>query len=414
MKTSLFRIIIVGIIASVLLVGACSTGFIAGGVLIPNTDLALSYLPKLQGSPSTESGEGGSPQDMDELFAPFWQTWQIIHDRYVNQPVDDDTLMRGAIKGILESLGDKHTSYLDPDQYESFTIQHEGEYEGIGAWVDISGDFLAIISPMPGSPAEVAGLKPQDKIIAVDGEDMTGIDGELVRRRIIGPEGSTVVLTVLRSGVSEPFDVEVERANITIPSVEVEMLDGNVAYLRLFIFGTNTRRDLRKSLKELLAQKPVGLILDMRDNGGGYRDTAIEVASEFIADGIIMYQDFGDGTRTTFEALSGGLATETPLVVLINEGTASASEIVAGAIQDHGRGLLVGVTTYGKGSVQDISPLDDDQGAVRVTIALWLTPNERQIHEIGLEPDVEVQIAEEDFQDDRDPQLDKAVELLTQ
>lgn len=414
MKTSLFRIIIGGIIATILLSGACSTGFIAGRVLLPNADLALPLIPKMDGPPSSESGKGGSTQNVEELFAPFWQTWQIIHDQYIEQPVDDVTLMRGAIDGLLESLGDKHTSYLVPDQYERFNIQHEGEYEGIGAWVDISGDYLTIISPMPGSPAEDAGLKPKDKIIAVDGEDMTGIDGELVRRRIIGPEGSIVVLTVLRSGVSDPFDVEVERAGITIPSVAGEILDGNVAYVQLFIFGTNTRQDLRNLLKELLAQEPEGMIFDMRDNGGGYRDTAIEVASEFIADGIIMYQQYGDGTRTTLEALSRGLATEIPLVVLINEGSASASEIVAGAIQDHGRGLLVGVTSFGKGSVQNIIPLDDDQGAVRVTTARWLTPNERQIHDIGLEPDVEVQITEEDFQAGRDPQLDKALELLTQ
>ena len=314
---------------------------------------------------------------------------------------------------MMAALGDQHTSYLDPVQFEQSTEQLQGqEYEGIGAWVDISGDYLTIISPMPGSPAEKAGLRPDDKVIGVDGEDVTGLDGESVRQKVIGPRGSTVTLTILREG-EEHFDVVVERASIVVPSVDAKMLDGQIGYIQLYTFGDDTARDLHNAIEELSDQNPVGLILDLRNNGGGYLETAIDVASEFIPDGIVMYEEYGDGRRDTYEARRGGTAIDIPLVILINEGSASASEIVAGAIQDRGRGLLVGETSYGKGSVQTYNALVNEQGAVRITIARWLTPNGRQINEVGLEPDVKVEITEEDLAADLDPQLDRAIELLS-
>jgi carboxyl-terminal processing protease len=241
---------------------------------------------------------------------------------------------------------------------------------------------------------------------------MTGLDGMTARSKVLGPSGTKVRLTILRQDLEEPFDVVVERAKIIVPSVEAKMLENNIAYVRLLTFGDDTSADLRKALKELLSQNPKGLVLDLRYNGGGYLDTAIDVSSEFIKDGIIMYEQFGDGSRRTFESTGNGLATDIPLVVLINEGSASASEILAGAIQDRGRGQLVGVTSFGKGSVQAYTELEDNQGAVRVTIARWLTPNERTIHEQGLTPDFEVEITEEDYKQKRDPQLDKAIEIL--
>jgi carboxyl-terminal processing protease len=192
------------------------------------------------------------------------------------------------------------------------------------------------------------------------------------------------------------------------------MLDSGIAYLALSTFGDHTTRDLRKALKELLAQEPKGLILDLRYNGGGYLQTAVEVTSEFINSGNVLLEQYGDGTITEYKAEKGGLALDIPMVVLVNEGSASASEITAGALQDAGRARLVGVTTYGKGTVQKWLPLQDDAGAVRITIARWLTPKERQINGAGLTPDVVVEMTEEDYAADRDPQLDKAVELLLQ
>jgi carboxyl-terminal processing protease len=192
------------------------------------------------------------------------------------------------------------------------------------------------------------------------------------------------------------------------------MLDNNIGYIQLFTFGDSTYEETQKVLKDLMAQNPDGLILDLRNNGGGYRDTAIQVASQFIGDGTIMIEEFGDGRKEHFKALRGGLATEIPMVVLINEGSASASEIVAGAIQDYKRGYLVGKQSYGKGSVQNYINLDDDQGAVRITVARWLTPLGRQIHGVGLQPEFPVEITEEDLAAGLDPQLDQAIAVLVQ
>lgn len=406
---------------------ACSAGFVVGQLLNPDstttplpvftqiTELLTPTILPITEEAQLELEPGATsltPQNRDELFTPFWETWDIIHDQFVDQPLDDQALMRGAIQGMLDSLGDQHTSYMDADQYRQANIPLEGEYEGIGAWVDPDAEYLTIISPMPGSPAEQAGLKPGDQIVAVDGEDVSGIDGNLVIRRVLGPAGSKVILTIQRPDETQTFDVEIIRAHITIASVEGRMLEDDLAYISLLTFGDSTTQELRSTLRDLLAENPKGIILDLRNNGGGYLNTAIEVASEFIGDGVIMYEQFGDGSRETFNANGRGLATQVPIVVLVNEGTASASEIVAGAIQDYGRGKLVGMTTFGKGSVQQWVPLSNNEGAVRVTVARWFTPNDRLIHEIGLEPDFIVEIPEELSDPDFDPQLDKAIEVL--
>jgi carboxyl-terminal processing protease len=322
--------------------------------------------------------------------------------------------MRGAIRGMIDALGDEHSSYMDPQTFEDANAGLSGEYEGIGAWVDTTADYLTIISPIPGSPAEAVGLEAGDKIIAIDGEDMTGIDAELVRQRVLGPAGSTVVLTIAREGEPEALEFTITRDKIVVKSASGEMLENGIGYVQIATFGDKTTPELRATLEELMAQDPRGLVVDLRNNGGGYLNTSVEVASEFISQGVILYEQYGDGERNTYQALKNGQATDIPIVVLINEGTASASEIVAGAIQDTGRGQLVGVPSYGKGSVQNWVPLSNDQGAVRVTIAKWLTPDERTIHGEGLQPDVVVEFTEEDRQADRDPQLDKAVEVLLQ
>lgn len=394
------------VVALVLIAGACSAGFVAGWYYNPPSDT-----PTEQAVLETEAPNVTTPTDREELFAPFWQAWDIVKEYYIDQPVDEEKLMQGAIRGMMEALGDEHSTYMDPIQYRDSLSSLAGEYEGIGAFVSTDGEYLTIVEPIDGSPAEAAGLLPGDQIIAVDGEDVTGILPELVRQRVLGPKGTEVTLTILREE-DEPFDVTLERASIVVASVESEILEGNIAYIQMRNFGENTDRDLRNQLRDLMEQNPDGLILDLRNNTGGYLTTAVNVASEFIAEGVILYEDYGDGTRDTINAISGGTATEIPLIVLVNEFSASASEVVAGAIQDYGRGQLVGVTTFGKGSVQNWLPLDDDQGAVRVTIARWLTPEERQISGIGLTPDVEVVRSDEDFLAGRDPQLDKAVEIL--
>lgn len=425
MSSNTMRYAAGGILAVLLLCGVFATGLVVGW-MIPTP---AAFAPELDintaaGQPgNTEtlvpglkpqaggSGTTPAPASLDSLFAPFWQTWEIVHDQYVDQPVNDLELMRGAISGMLAALGDQHTSYMNPEQYDQQSRSLQGEYEGIGAWVDTTADYVTIINPMRDSPAEKAGLKTGDKVIGVDGEDVSGIDGNLVLQRILGPAGTTVTLRIQREGV-DPFDVSIQRAKINVPSVESTEVAEGIYHVQLFTYGDQSSSELERELRTIMRQNPKGIILDLRNNGGGYLTTAIEVVSQFIPRGVVMYEEYGDGTRRTFEALRGGLATEVPLVVLVNEGTASASEITAGAIQDYDRGLLVGVKTYGKGSVQNWIELDNNGGGVRVTVARWLTPKERQIHGLGLEPDVVVERTDEDIAAERDPQLDKAVEIL--
>jgi carboxyl-terminal processing protease len=301
---------------------------------------------------------------------------------------------------------------MDPDLYDNQTSQLQGSYEGIGAYVDLRGDYLMIVSPIEGSPAEAAGLQPGDKVIAIDGEDMTGVPPEEARSKIIGPEGTQVTLTVSREGERTPLEFSITRAKITMNSAEGRMLDNGIGYVDINTFGDSTTRELRNALENLLAQDPRGLIIDLRNNPGGYLTTAVEVSSEFIEEGPILYEKFGNGDLKEHDALGNGQATEIPLVVLVNQGSASASEILTGALQDYERATVVGVQSYGKGSVQIWQPLSNNQGAARVTIAKWLTPDKRAIDHIGLTPDVIVEMTEEDFTANDDPQLDAAVETL--
>lgn len=408
------QIILLSLIGVALLLGGFSGGFVAGQVL-PSAGLRSSDQAPVVNAPTVPpDAQTATPQDLQTLFKPFWEAWNIIHTQYVNQPVDDVKLMEGAINGMMESLGDRHSTYMDPQTFKDANSQLAGSYEGIGAYVDTSGDYLTITSPMVGSPAEKAGLQPGDQIVAVDRKDMTGINPELVRQKVIGPAGSTVHLTIKRAGESAYLEFDITRAKITVPSASGKMLDNGIAYVQVTTFGENTTKELTDTLKTLMAKKPRGIVLDLRNNGGGYLQTAVEVVSQFQDTGVVLYEKYGDGTKKSFDVIPGGLAADNkiPMVVLINEGSASASEITAGALQDYGRAKLVGVVSYGKGSVQNWVPLSNDQGAVRITIAYWLTPNGNQIDQKGLTPDVYVPMSIEDRKANRDPQLDAAVEVL--
>ncbi len=422
MNLSVKRILLIGLVALVLLGGSFSGGVFVGWFLPKPSNAVLPVIPtdlpilsQTQVPPLPQTQVPLTAEDQALLFQPFWQAWDIVHEEYVDQPVDDSVLMRGAIKGMVEALGDKHSSYMDPDQYRQASESLEGEYEGIGAWVDLTGDYLTIISPIPNTPAEKAGLRSGDKIIGIDGEDMTGIESTIVHKKVLGPAGSSITLTILRENEDTPFDVTIVRAKVVVPSVVSEMREDGIAYVQLVQFGEKTTSELKEQLNDLMKQDPKGLILDLRNNGGGYRDTAVQVLSEFLPrNEVAMLEEFGDGTVQKFNTEGRGQALEIPMIVLVNEGSASASEIVAGALQDYGRAQLLGVTTYGKGSVQVWLPLDDNQGAVRVTIARWLTPKSRQINEVGLTPDIVVEISDEQYAAGEDPQLDQAVEILLQ
>jgi carboxyl-terminal processing protease len=398
--------------------GSFAGGFITGHILPFKGLPGISNTPPTSIAPTASSEaspaqQSATPEELQNLFAPFWEAWNLVHNNYVDQPVDDVELMRGAISGMMEALGDDHTSYMTPEDFKQANESLEGSYEGIGAYVDTTTTYLTIITPIPGSPAEKAGLLPGDQIVAIDGEDMTGIDAELARRRVLGPAGSTVVLTILRND-NEVLDFEIVRARITIASAEGEMLENEIAYVQVTTFGSQTTPELLATLRDLMAQNPRGIILDLRNNGGGFLQTSVEVTSQFLSSGIVLYEQYGDGSRDVFEVIPGGLATDAniPMLVLVNEGSASASEIVAGALQDSGRAKLVGTVTYGKGSVQNWIELTGENGAVRITIARWLTPNENTIHGTGLTPDHEVEMTMEDRQAGLDPQLDEAVRIM--
>lgn len=355
--------------------------------------------------------QAGTPEESQAAFAAYWEAWRKV--QYGDAQISGTyvQLMRSSLAYMVVALGDPHTSFMDPIQLQQSQMTLDGEYEGIGAFVDTTTEYVTIITPMEGSPAEEAGLKPNDIVLAVDGKDMTGVPGEVVISHILGPAGTEVVLTIEREGEPAPFDVPVIREHIVVPSVISETLEGDIAYLQLTTFGADSADELHDALEALLAENPKGLILDLRNNGGGYLYTAVEISSEFV-DGIVLYEEYGDGERDEYQANEDGIARDIPLVVLVNGGTASASEILAGAIQDYGRGTLVGETTFGKGSVQTPITLSNGEGALRVTIAHWYTPDNRLIHGIGLEPDIVVELTDEDMEQDRDPQLDRAIELI--
>lgn len=415
---------ILGVFAAfILLTGSFAGGFIARHALSqtdifpgfnnnpPQPDVEFSAPPTTVPPPSNDQSSA-TPDDLQTLFTPFWDAWNIVHNSFVDQPVDDVSLMQGAIRGMLDALGDKQTFYMDPEVFESESSSLSGEYQGIGAQVDTSGEYLTVISPFEGSPAQAVGLRPGDMIIAIDGEDMSDYTPEEARQKVLGPEGTKVVLTIRREGETGPLDFTITRAVISVASVTGEMLEDNIAYIDINSFGDNTTDELRDKLDELLLENPKGIIVDLRFNPGGYLTTAVEVMSEFIDDGVVLIEQYGDGTRDVYNALGNGKATDLPIVVLINEGSASASEILAGALQDYGRATLVGVKSYGKGSVQQWVPLSNNQGAARVTVAKWLTPKERAIDHVGLDPDIYVPMTEEDYASDLDPQLDAAIQTL--
>jgi carboxyl-terminal processing protease len=321
----------------------------------------------------------------------------------------------GAARGMTESLSDDYTVFLEPLTGAPLREELAGEYEGIGVWVEHPEGRFTIVSPIAGSPAERAGLRPGDVIIAADGKSIEGLEDDSAMSVIRGPAGTSVTLTVQRSGVADPFDVKVTREAIVIPAVSYQAeAGGKIAEITVSIFGDNTTRELDAALKRAKDEKVSGIVLDLRGNGGGWVTSAQEMIGRFVPEdaGPALYQDLDEednGNLISEPIVGGGESTfETPLVVLIDGGSASASEIVAGAIRDFGRGTLVGERTFGKGLVQRVHDFDDGSSA-RITFARWLTPNKTPIPHDGIEPDVVVPPEPEAAED---VQLQRAVDLL--
>ncbi|MBN1642816.1 MAG: PDZ domain-containing protein [Anaerolineae bacterium] len=349
-----------------------------------------------------------------DTFDIFWEAWQVLQDQFFGELPDESELPYAAIQGVIATTGDPYTAFLDPVRAEVVSSDLDGSFEGIGATVRLRADGkLEIVQPLPDHPAIRAGLRAGDVVLQVDGTDIEGMNLYEAVSLIRGPAGTVVRLLVQRAGIEEPFEVRVTRARIEQPVVETERLEGGIAYLRLNRFGQTATDEVAAALAELLDGETQGLILDLRGNPGGYLSAAIEVASQFVDHDPILIERFRDDTQRTYAPVAGGLALDIPLVVLVDGGSASASEIVAGAVQDTERGTLIGTRTLGKGSVQLVNTLSDGS-QLRVTTAAWFTPAGRAIHGEGLQPDIEVAFTEEDIASGHDPQLERAIAYLSE
>jgi carboxyl-terminal processing protease len=358
-----------------------------------------------QPSPTPVPGPEG------ETFQLFWEVWGLVEDNYYGDLPDMQSVTYGAIRGMLDTLDDDYTAFVEPQIADIIREDATGSFEGIGAFVRMREDGkLEIASLISGQPAEAAGLEDGDRILAVDGRSIIGFGIYEAIALIRGPAGTDVTLLVERTGVEEPFEVTVTRARIEIPLVESRIVRDNVAYISLREFSTTADAQMAEALQGLLVQEPTGLVFDLRDNPGGWLDQAVSVADLFLDEGVILIERSSDGREELFESEDGDIAETIPLVVLVNEGSASASEIVAGAIQARDRGILVGLTTFGKGSVQRPYRLSDGS-ELRVTVARWFTPADQAIHGQGLIPDIEIPLPE-DLEPGQDPQLERAIDHL--
>ncbi|MEJ2556868.1 MAG: S41 family peptidase [Anaerolineae bacterium] len=349
-------------------------------------------------------------------FRLYWEVWHIIQDKFYGDIPEDSVPVYGAIRGALSTLQDPYTIFVEPQPRALEKAELEGQFGGIGAYITRGPAGQVILTPMVDSPAEQAGVQEGDVVLRVDDTPITPeMTSDQVVLLIRGEVGTQVVLTLQRVGVADPIDVTVTRKNIQTPSVEWRTLDQDptIGYIRVRLFTERTGRELERALQDLREAGITSLVLDLRDNGGGLLDAAVDVTSQFLREGVVLYEDRRDESEKFYSVKKGGLALDLPLVVLVNGGTASASEIVAGALQDYGRGSLIGEKTFGKGSVQLVYDLTD-QSSLHVTVARWLTPKRHRIDGEGLKPDVEVIPTEDDRAGGTDPQLERAVAYLQQ
>lgn len=376
-------------------------GFLLIGLLIETAFFAGIMLgPRVTGFLQNQSSGGRAPL-LDEA-------WGVAEDLFYGKLPTEQDRTYGAVRGMMESFKDPYTVFIEPPQTELQSQQLSGKFGGIGANVRRENDGRIVLSPFPDRPAAQAGVKEGDVLVKIDSTTITPeMKFEQVTSLLRGEVGTPVKVEVDRAGQKLAFNIT--RAEISVPSVTWRMLTQapGVGYVKLNIFAQTSKDELIKGIEDLRKQGAQKLIFDLRDNGGGLLDSAIDIASQFV-DGVVVSEKHRDGSQQDFTAEATGAARDLPLVVLINGGTASASEIVSGALQDRGRAVLVGQKTYGKGSVQNVVPLSDGS-SIHVTVAEWLTPKGRQITGKGLEPDVAVELTQDDAANGRDPQLDRAV-----
>ncbi len=356
------------------------------------------------------------PADSQELFAPFWQVYNLILNDYVDpqgKPLDKGKLVDGAINGMVNSLGDQFSGYMDPKTFPSINQELEGQFEGIGVVIrtDDATKAIEVVSVLEGSPAQTVGIQQGDIFSKVDGIDVSAVNQTDLATYVRGKEGTKVKVTMIRDG--KPIEFDITRAKIVVPNIETKQLDDHIGYVKLNQFSPDARAEMDKALATLDPQSLNGLILDLRGNPGGLLDTAIDVGSAFLKDNTILIEDFGKGNTQTYKSNGNYANINVPMVVMVDEGSASAAELIAGALQDNHRATVIGETSFGKGTVQTWQQLING-GGVRLTIARWLTPDKHWIHHQGITPDIVVpwDQSKEPLGSTADPQLDAAVHFL--
>ncbi len=368
-------------------------------------------------APNLANVSEGAPSEVD--FSPFWKAWNLINEKYVGasttaETVGDQEKVYGAIGGLTSSLGDPYTSFLPPVEAELFESDIRGNFEGVGMEVLAQNGAVTVISPLKDSPAERAGIQAGDKVIGIDSTPTTNLTTEDAVQLIRGQKGTQVSLTIFREGSEEPLEIKVTRDTINIPTLNTRTTPEGVFVIELYSFSAPSPNLFRSALREFILSGSDKLVLDLRGNPGGYLEAAIDMASRFLpASKVIVREDFG-GRKEARAYRSRGydiFDDNLKFAILVNQGSASASEILAGALQEHNKAVVIGQKTFGKGSVQELIDLTENT-SIKITVARWLTPNGLSISETGVVPDHVVEYTLEDRNAGRDPQMQKAIEIL--
>lgn len=384
---------------------------LVAGVFVAGVFVGYSHTPETDKAENILNKDTLRPPEVD--FSPFWIAWNVVDSKFVeNNGADSQKRVWGAIEGMVKSLGDPYTVFFPPQESKMFKEDIQGNFSGVGMEIGVRKGFLTVIAPLKGTPAYRSGIKTGDKIIKIDDTLSADMMSDEAARLIRGDKGTAVKLTIIREGEDEPIEITIIRDTIQIPALDTEIKEGGVFVIKIYSFSGTSSNEFRKALREFINSGSGKLILDLRGNPGGYLDAAVDIASWFLPLGkTVAREKFGNGEEFLYNSKGYDIFKNLPMVILINGGSASASEILAGALSEHGIAALVGEKTFGKGSVQELVQITPET-SLKITIARWLTPKGKSISKEGLEPDIKVEITKEDFEKLRDPQMDKAVEIL--
>ena len=399
---------------------------LAGGIVALGLGFAIGLATGVDGAENEGLLKNGALPPAGVDFSPAWKAWRIIDEKFVPAAVATSTepakskeeenqeRVWGMIQGLASSLGDPYTHFLPPVENEQFAEDLSGRFEGVGMEIAVRDQMLVVVSPLKGPPAERAGIQSGDRILKIDGSDTSGMDVETAVRKIRGPQGSIVTLLIAREGWNEPKEIQVTREIISVPSIVTTLRPDGVFVIQLYSFTANSPNLFRAALREFVESGSARLVLDLRGNPGGYLEAAVDMASWFLPSGkIVVTEDYAEHAKNTVHRSRGYnvFNQNLKMVILVDKGSASASEILAGALRHYGIARIVGTNTFGKGSVQELVSITSDT-SLKITVAWWLQPDGIQIPLDGIPPDVEVERTSEDKEADRDPQLEKAIEIV--